>query len=297
MRGTIWSTFWSLRWRRCCAERTTAPTWRSLAVPRKLCCASSCGWSTASQATIPSAGYSGCSTRRHSNQYFAGSWRNLPRSCTAWWRWTAKPCAVRSSVAAKRRRCSWSTCGPPRRGLRLPNGWRPSATRSPQHWKPWSCWHSMAALSPPTRCTGVEQPEYPAESIVAWDAVLQPQELAQQTFLGTAKLRHVGAVVRSAQHRRQGNDQNVDQIVPRIVRSRVRHVLEKVLEFLHRTTPIPIRESSSESISPASATPPLWPNAIPLPTRGRVAASSLLALPPLASIRLRESSMRYGEVV
>ena len=65
-------------------------------MPRKLCCASSCGWSTASQATIPSAGYSGCSTRRHSNQYFAGSWRNLPRSCTAWWRWTAKPCAVRS---------------------------------------------------------------------------------------------------------------------------------------------------------------------------------------------------------
>src|SRR5439155_9082836 len=100
-------------------------------------------------------------------------------------------------------------------------------------------------------------------------AVLQPQELAQQSFLGTAKLRHVGAVVRSAQHRRQRNDQNVDQIVPRIVRSRVRHVLEKVLEFLHRTTPIPIRESSSESISPASATPPLWPNAIPLPLVGR----------------------------
>src|SRR5436305_667152 len=86
-------------------------------------------------------------------------------------------------------------------------------------------------------CLRVEQPEYPAEGIVAWDAVLQPQELAQQSFLGTAKLRHVGAVVRSAQHRRQRNDQNVDQIVPRIVRSRVRHVLEKVLEFLHRTTP------------------------------------------------------------
>src|SRR5437773_12582750 len=117
-------------------------------------------------------------------------------------------------------------------------------------------------------CLRVEQPEYPAEGIVAWDAVLQPQELAQQSFLGTAKLRHVGAVVRSAQHRRQRNDQNVDQIVPRIVRSRVRHVLEKVLEFLHRTTPIPIRESSSESISPASATPPLWPNAIPLPASG-----------------------------
>src|SRR5439155_1289013 len=109
-------------------------------------------------------------------------------------------------------------------------------------------------------------------------AVLQPQELAQQSFLGTAKLRHVGAVVRSAQHRRQRNDQNVDQIVPRIVRSRVRHVLEKVLEFLHRTTPIPIRESSSESISPASATPPLWPNAIPLPTRGRVRPSLRHAL-------------------
>src|SRR5207248_6264158 len=86
-------------------------------------------------------------------------------------------------------------------------------------------------------CLRVEQPEYPAEGIVAWDAVLQPQELAQQSFLGTAKLRHVGAVVRSAQHRRQRNDQHVDQILPRIVRSRVRHVLEKVLEFLHRTTP------------------------------------------------------------
>src|SRR6266480_3857788 len=36
--------------------------------------------------------------------------KNLPRSCTAWRRWTAKPCAVRSCVAAKPRRCSFSTC-------------------------------------------------------------------------------------------------------------------------------------------------------------------------------------------
>src|SRR5206468_12909872 len=111
--------------------------------------------------------------------------------------------------------------------------------------------------------------KYPAESIVAWDAGLQPQELAQQTFLGTAKLRHVGAVVRSAQHRRQGNDQNVDQVVPRIVRSRVRHLLEKALEFLHRTTPLPIRESSSECIAAASATPRVWANGITGSTRGR----------------------------
>src|SRR5438128_9408732 len=53
----------------------------------------------------------------------------------------------------------------------------------------------------------------------------------------SSRIRHVGAVVRSEQHRRQRNDQNVDQIGPRIVRSGVRHVLEKVLEFLHRTTP------------------------------------------------------------
>src|SRR5206468_7965282 len=42
----------------------------------------------------------------------------------------------------------------------------------------------------------------------------------------------------------------------------------RFLNFCIGRPPIPIRESSSESISPASATPPLWPNAIPLLSGG-----------------------------
>src|SRR5262249_58549958 len=113
----------------------------------------------------------------------------------------------------------------------------------------------------------IEQPEHTTEGVVAWNSVLQPKKLPQQGFLRQAKVRHVGATLGSAQHCRQGNDQDIQQLVPRILGARVRQRSESPLESLHPTLLV-LWESSSESILRRRAIPAQNSNAIPLPFRG-----------------------------
>jgi hypothetical protein len=53
---------------------------------------------------------------------------------------------------------------------------------------------------------GVEQPEHPAEGVVARNPVLQPQELLHQRFLRLAKQGHRRRALRAAQCRGQHDD-------------------------------------------------------------------------------------------
>ena len=49
----------------------------------------------------------------------------------------------------------------------------------------------------------IEQPQHPAEGVVARDAVAQAQELPQKRLLRPAEQRHIGAVLAATQHRAQ----------------------------------------------------------------------------------------------
>src|SRR5215469_14386711 len=113
----------------------------------------------------------------------------------------------------------------------------------------------------------VELPKDPAEGIVAWRPILQPQELAKQLFLRRCEHRHVGRALSPRQHRGQGDKQDLDQIVHRIGRPRIGQLPEDIDEFLH-PTPLSQWESSSESISRPNAIPNLFSHAIPLPCGG-----------------------------
>lgn len=99
----------------------------------------------------------------------------------------------------------------------------------------------------------IEVAEDAAERIVAGNAVLQPQELPQQRFLGAAEQLHIGCAFRSAQHRSQRDNQDVEQLVQRIRRTRIGQAEENLGEFRHRT-PHAIWESLSKSTLPADAT-------------------------------------------
>src|SRR6266705_449860 len=123
---------------------------------------------------------------------------------------------------------------------------------------------------PECRCERlrVEQPEHPAERIVAGNPMLEHQDLPEELFLGETELGHVRRGLRPAQQRGKGDEQNIRQLVLRVVGSRIRQPSENLLEFPHDATPPVPRESSSESISLASAIPLLNAYAIPLPSRG-----------------------------
>jgi len=67
---------------------------------------------------------------------------------------------------------------------------------------------------------GRQQPEHPAEGVVARRAMLQLDHLLQKTKLGPRKVRHIGAILGAAQHRRHGHEHQLDKIVPRIASAR-----------------------------------------------------------------------------
>src|ERR1700675_1986222 len=116
--------------------------------------------------------------------------------------------------------------------------------------------------------TRLEQTEHSAEGVVARNPVLQMQKQPQQPFLGLSKLRHIRAGLCSAQHRRQGDDQYLRQIVPRVGRPRIRQTSKNLLELPH-PTPSALWEPFSESILQNYAIEAVNPYAIPLPRRGR----------------------------
>src|ERR1043165_4093128 len=99
--------------------------------------------------------------------------------------------------------------------------------------------------------------------------MLQAEEQPQQFLLRLSEVGHVRARLRSTQHRRQCNEQHLQQIVPGIVRSRVRQPPKSLPELLH-PTPSMSREPSSESFLPSNAIARDNPYAIPLPLEGRV---------------------------
>src|SRR5207249_10346876 len=95
------------------------------------------------------------------------------------------------------------------------------------------------------------------------------------------KQRHVGATRRSAQRRQQRDEQNLCQIVQRILRARVGQVCKALAKSSHRRLP-PNQKPPSESTFPSLAMTYKSPHAIPLPQRGvgGVAWFHLAAPPP-----------------
>jgi hypothetical protein len=84
----------------------------------------------------------------------------------------------------------------------------------------------------------VEQPEHPAEGVVARDAMLQPQKLPQERALRPAKQRHVRAVLPAAQHRTQRDHQNLVQQMPLgVAGSRIVQILDNLINPCHGTDP------------------------------------------------------------
>src|SRR5438445_11039401 len=81
------------------------------------------------------------------------------------------------------------------------------------------------------------------------------------------KQRHVGATRRSAQRRQQRDEQNLCQIVQRILRARVGQVCKALAKSSHRRLP-PNQKPPSESTFPSLAMTYKSPHAIPLPASG-----------------------------
>ena len=63
----------------------------------------------------------------------------------------------------------------------------------------------------------IEQTEQAAERIVARNAMAEAEELAQERLLGLAEQLHVTAALGATQHSRESDDQDLEQVVPRIV--------------------------------------------------------------------------------
>jgi len=114
----------------------------------------------------------------------------------------------------------------------------------------------------------IEQAEHPAEGVVAWNAVFQAQDLAQQGLLGAAEQGHVGAALRPAQHRSQGDEQDLHQIVLRVGGPRIRNLRKAFPEGLHRPLSS-ARKRPSEASLPLACKTPAPPHAIALPQGGR----------------------------
>src|SRR5262249_15755569 len=113
-----------------------------------------------------------------------------------------------------------------------------------------------------------EPEEHTRESIVNWNPMLQGQKQPKQVFLGLSELRHVRAGLCSAQHRGQGDNQYLQQIVSCVPCTGVCQSPKRLLELAH-TTPFALWESFPESILPHKAIEAANPYAIPLPASGR----------------------------
>jgi hypothetical protein len=123
--------------------------------------------------------------------------------------------------------------------------------------------YQQEAPEGPLECPRVEFSENTTECIVAGNPVFQPKDPPQQRFFGFAKFRHVRGTLGAAKDCDQRDEQYLQQIVPRVRRSRVRHTAKNPPEFAH-PTPLPRWESPSESMFSANAIAHANSNAIPL---------------------------------
>ena len=71
---------------------------------------------------------------------------------------------------------------------------------------------------------GVDCPQHASEGVVLGGSVLQRYELPEKIKSCLSKVRHLGAMVRTAQHRRQGNKQNIKQCVLGVEISRIGNI-------------------------------------------------------------------------
>ena len=74
----------------------------------------------------------------------------------------------------------------------------------------------------------LQEPEHPAEGVMARRTMRQLHHLPQHPELRLRELRHVGAVFRSAQHRRQRHEHQLQKIVPGVTRSGIGNPSEVV---------------------------------------------------------------------
>jgi hypothetical protein len=79
----------------------------------------------------------------------------------------------------------------------------------------------------------VEQTKYPAEGVVAWDAVLECEDAAQQSLLSGTEFGHCGATRRSRQRRQQSNEQYLRQIMQRVDVAWIRQFQKDRAKLLH----------------------------------------------------------------
>src|SRR3989442_3105456 len=84
--------------------------------------------------------------------------------------------------------------------------------------------------------------------------MLQSKESPQQLFLGRCKHLHVRRALPATQDRGQRDDDDVQQIVQRVRGTLIGQRTEDIADIAHRA-PAANRQPSSESISPALATP------------------------------------------
>jgi hypothetical protein len=73
----------------------------------------------------------------------------------------------------------------------------------------------------PLELCRIQQPEHPAEGIVAWDTVRELEELAQERFLDATKQGHIGTVLGATEHGAEGDHQDFVEWVPRVILARV----------------------------------------------------------------------------
>src|SRR6185312_11572296 len=116
----------------------------------------------------------------------------------------------------------------------------------------------------------VEQPKQAAETVVARNAVRQIDDLAEHCRIRLAKIGNIDGALRSAQARRQRDEQHRAHKMPRIDIARIADFLKNRDDRFHPRLS-PKMRASSESIFPSAATQ-LYSSAIPLPLAGRVGA-------------------------
>ena len=112
----------------------------------------------------------------------------------------------------------------------------------------------------------VEHAKDARERIVAWDAVLERQDLAQKRLLGDPELGQVRTVPRATKRGQQSNKQDLDQIVPGIVRARIGNLSKALVKTIHRC--LLHRKTPSESVFLQTARHNSQSYAIPLGVSG-----------------------------
>lgn len=92
----------------------------------------------------------------------------------------------------------------------------------------------------------VEMPEQPRKGVMARNPMLELQNLSQEHLLGPAEQRHIRAVLAAAQPRAQCNQQNLMQVMARVILARVRQIRKTAGKCFQRRTSFRTPQSESK---------------------------------------------------